>query len=139
MSKSKKAFTLMEVMVAVMIISVVIMALVEMQGNNSYMFSKFNKQLKTAQYASFFISNKDYGFEKKNIDLDDLLSDFRIEDDLRRELKEIKVKVVYEKIDIIDFSESDEEEVSSGMIFEIGKTILQVKDSSNSLIRFRIQ
>jgi len=34
--KTKKAFTLIEVMVAVMIISVVVMALLSMQGNTTH-------------------------------------------------------------------------------------------------------
>ncbi len=143
MYKSRDAFTLIEVMVAVLIISVVIMALIEMQGNTAHTFLKFNKQLKTTQYLSYLLSNKNYGFDESKIDLDELLSEFRVEDELRRELKEIKVKISYDEIDTIDFSESDEEEgeeeVSTGMVFEIGKTNLELEDSSLSLVRFRIQ
>ncbi len=142
MPKSKKAFTLMEVMVAVIIISVVIMALLEMQGNNSHMFTRFSSQIKITQYSSFLISNKDYGFEKDSVYLDDLLSEFRVEDDLRRELKEIKAEIVYEELDRIDMSESDEDdegESNSSIIFEIGKTILNVNDQSTVVMRFKIQ
>ena len=139
MLRSKNAFTLIEVMVAVLIISVVIMALLEMQGNSAHMFSRFSSQLKINQYASFFISNEKYGFEKESVNLDDLLSDFKLEDDLRRDLKNIKVKLVYEKSEQLDMSESDDENVSSGMIFEIGRTILNINDSSTALVRFRIQ
>ncbi len=139
MLKSKKAFTLIEVMVAVMIISVVIMALLEMQGNASHMFLRFDKQLKISQHASFFLSNKDYGFDKKSIDLDDLLSDFSVEDELRRELKNIKVKIDYKKTEVFDMSESDDDEASSGLVLEIGKTILKVDDSSATFMRFRLQ
>ena len=139
MYKSRRAFTLIEVMVAVMIISVVIMALLEMQGNSSHIFSKFSSQIKVSQYSSFFISNKDYGYEDESVSLDDLLNEFRVEDDLRRELKEIKAKIVYEELDTIDMSESDEEEVSVGMVFEIGKTILNIDDYSTALVRFKIQ
>ncbi len=139
MPKSKNAFTLIEVMVAVIIISVVIMALLKMQGNNAHMFSRFTSQLKINQYASFFIANSDYGFEKKSVNLDDILSDFKLEDDLRIELKNIKVEVVYEELEQIDMSESDEENSSSSMIMEIGRSILNVNNSSTSLVRFRIQ
>lgn len=139
MLRGKNAFTLIEVMVAVMIISVVIMALLEMQGNSAHIFSKLTSQIKISQYASLFISNPDYGFEKKSVDLDDLLNDFKLEDDLRRELKNIKVKVVYEELELLDMSESDDDEVSSSLVLEIGKTILKVNDSSTALVRFRIQ
>ena len=137
MLNSKKAFTLIEVMVAVMIISVVIMALLQMNGNTAHLFSKFNSQLKINQYASLFIANKNYGFEKEDIKLDDLLIDFDVDDKLRRELKNIKVELIYEVLDNIDLSES--EDATSSLIFETGKTILKVNDSSTALVRFRLQ
>lgn len=124
-------------MVAVMIISVVIMALLQMQGNTTHIFSKLGDTIKVNQYTSLFISNKDYGFEKKSVDLDDLLSDFKVEDELRRELKTIKVKVDYEKLKTMDMREI--EEGSSSMIFELGKTMLNVGESSSSIMRFKIQ
>lgn len=151
MCKAKKAFTLIEVMVAVLIISVVIMALFEMQGNNSHFFSKFYKKTQVNQVISFFSSNKDYGFEKKDIYLDDLLSDFRLEDELRRKLKEIKVEIDYEELDQISMNEEEDseeevfkdtkegEEVSSEVVFEIGKTIIQLDDTSTFIVRMRIQ
>lgn len=137
MRKSRDAFTLIEVMVAVMIISVVIMALLEMQGNTTHIFSRLGNTLKINQYTSLFISNNDYGFEKNSVDLDDLLSEFKVEDELRRELKTIKVKVDYKELKRIDMSEI--EEGSSSMVFELGETSLDIDDSSASLMRFRIQ
>ena len=44
--------------------------------------------------------------------LDDLVSDFDVESDLRRELKKVKVDLIYqmvEQIDMSEFEESDEE------------------------------
>ncbi len=139
MSRAKNAFTLVEVMVAVMIISVVLMALLHMQGNTTHIFSKLQNKLKANQYTSFFISNPNYGFKRESVDLDDVLSDFIVEDDLRKELKNIKVEVEYKEVKQLDMSESDEEDVSSRMILEVGKTILKIDNSSSSLVRFRIQ
>ncbi len=150
MRKAKKAFTLIEVMVAVLIISVVIMALFEMQGNNSHFFSRFSKKTQVNQAVSFFTSNKKYGFEKKDIYLDDLLSDFRLEDELRRKLKEIKIEIDYEELDQISMNEEEEseeevfkdtnedEEVSSEIVLEIGKTIIKLDDTSTFIVRMRI-
>ncbi len=138
----RNAFTLIEVMVAVMIISVVIMALIQMYANNTHIFTSMKQQTKINQYSSFLISNENYGFEDKNINLNTLVSDFDLEHSLRRELKETKVKLIYKELEIIDMSEqdSDEEgEVSSSLGLEIGKSILQVDDSSAALIRFRIK
>ncbi len=150
MHKARKAFTLIEVMVAVLIISVVIMALFEMQGNNSHFFSRFYKKIQVNQMVSFFISNKENGFEKRDVYLDDLLSEFNLEDELRRKLKEVKVELDYEELDQISMSEDEddsedvfrdeeEDEAGSEVVLEIGKTILKLDDTSTSIVRLRIQ
>ena len=157
MIKAKKAFTLIEVMISVLIVSTVIMALITMNGNNTHIFSSFKKQTQINQYTSFFISNKEYGFEDDSVDLDDLVSEFDVEDELRKELKEIKVDIIYQIIDEIDMSDFEEneddseedmqeyeteeetKEVTSSLIIEIGKTVLKVKDSSTSLLRIKVQ
>ncbi len=140
----RKGFTLIEVMVAVMIISVVIMALLQMYANSNHIFSVFKEKTKTNQYSSFFISNQMYGLENKSIHMDELVSDFKVEDDLRRKLKDMKAEVLYQVVGQIDMSESDDateegSDTSSNMILELGKTILKVDNSSNALLRIRIQ
>ncbi len=47
--------------------------------------------------------------------------------------------LVYQELDAIDLAESDDENLSSGMIFEIGKTILKTENASVSLPRIRLQ
>lgn len=143
--KNKNAFTLIEVMVAVMIISVVIIALIQMYANNTHIFISLKKQTKTNQYSSFLIGNEKYGFEDKSISMDDLVDDFDLRDELRRKLKNIKLNVVYKEVDRIDLSESESESEdiqntqSPTMVLEVGKTILQTDIFSSSLTRFRIQ
>jgi len=150
MHKVRKAFTLIEVMVAVLIISVVIMALFEMQGNNSHFFSKFYKKIQVNQIVSFFISKNESGFEKRDIYLDDFLSEFNLEDDLRRKLKEVKIELDYEELEQIDmneneedseeaFEDDEEDQTESKVVFEIGKTILKLDDTSISIVRLRLQ
>ena len=148
---TKNAFTLIEVMVAVMIVSVVIAALLRMRGNTSNKFIGIKKMMQTNQYNSFLLSQSDkYGFEESNIDLYRLVDDFDLESDLRRRLKSIKLKVDYEELDTIDTTEFDDtaqpsedgEEVQSdttGIVFEIGKSILKADNFSTSLMRVRIQ
>ena len=153
MVKGRKAFTLIEVMVAVVIISTVIMALLTMSGNNTHMFSNFKSQIKINQYASFFISNDKYGLENEDVTLYKLVDEFDLETDLRRELKSIKVDVIYQVLDQIDMSEFDDEDqssddiredeedesVNSSLIIEIGKTVLKLQDSSVALTRIQFQ
>ena len=147
----RKGFTLIEVMVAVLIISVVIATLMQMRGNSTHIFLELDKKSKINQFSSFFIANNKYGFENKNTSLDELISDYVVEDDLGRELRNTKVNVIYQKIDTIDMSEfgmgasSDSEDdentntATSTMVFEIGKSILKTKDSSSAILRLRLQ
>lgn len=149
----RSAFTLIEVMVAVMIISVVISALLQMMGNSSHQFSKVKTDSDIGQYASFLIASPDYGFENKSVSLYKLSDDFNLDSHLSSRLKNAKAKLMYTELESIDMSEFDEEktdseeelvndeekQVSSGLIFEIGKSTLQFDSSSTSLLRLRIQ
>lgn len=137
--RARCAFTLIEVLVAVMIISVVIAALLKMYSNNSHIFSQLTKQVKINQYASLFISNRGYGLESKNIHLDDLVSDFKLERELAKELKDTKVKILYQKVEQIDMSENNDEDSDSSMVFEIGKTVLNINDASTAFLRLRME
>ena len=147
----RRAFTLLEVMVAVMIISVVVAALLQMMGNSSHLFSKVKTDSDFGQYASFLIASPDYGFENESVTLYKLSDEFELDSDLRSKLKKLKAKLIYTELESIDMSEFDEEEtdseekygeekeVSSGLIFEIGKSTLKFENSSTSLLRLRIQ
>jgi len=143
----KKAFTLIEVMVAVMIISVVIMALLQINANNTHIFSQVKNQETSAQYLSLLVGTK-YGFEDEKISMEELVSDFDLDDDLRRELKHIQIQTSYQTLQSIDtsmFDEGDKTEEnedtnkqnSAGTIYEIGRSILKTKHSSSSLLRLR--
>lgn len=142
MKSYKRGFTLIEVMVAVMIISIVIMGLLQMYSNNTHIFSAIKKQIKTNQYVSFLVSSDDYGFENKDIYLYDLVKDFDFESDLKRELKAIKAKVIYEEIETIDLSEDSNESQdagSSAVVLEIGRTVLQSDEFSTAFMRLKIR
>lgn len=135
-SQSKRnGFTLIEVMVAVMIISVVIAAIIQMRGNSSFLYERIDKNAKINQYLSFFIANKDYGFEKKSTTLKNLSEEFELDSELRREFSYIRLSIDYKKLNIIDTSEMDED---SELVLETGKSIIHLNDSTASLIRLRI-
>jgi prepilin-type N-terminal cleavage/methylation domain-containing protein len=146
----RNAFTLIEVMVAVMIVSVVIAALLQMKGNTNHKFIQLKKIVTENQYNTFLISVDDkYSFETSNIDLYRLVDNFDLENDLRRKLKSIKTKVSYEKLYVFDSGDfnddSEDEEGEEGenggidIIFEIGKTSLKSEEFSLSLMRVKIQ
>lgn len=128
--KCKTAFTLIEVMVAVMIISVVLMALIQMYANNTHLFISLKQQTKTNQYISFLIANDKYGHENKSTSMDELVSEFNLKDNLRRELKKIKIKIISTKPQTQELEDK---------VLELSKTILKTKNSSSSLFRFKLQ
>ncbi len=135
----RKAFTLLEVMVAVVIISVVIMGLLQMRGHNTHIFLSLSQKLEINQHLSFLIGNNDCGFEKESITADKLLNEFDMETELRQQLKKVKIDLSYQELDAIDLGESHDENLNSEMVIEIGKTVLRTDKSSVSLPRVRMQ
>ncbi|HIP20149.1 MAG TPA: prepilin-type N-terminal cleavage/methylation domain-containing protein [Sulfurimonas sp.] len=141
----RSAFTLVEVMVAVVIVSVVIAALLQMQGNTTHKFFAIKEMMKTNQYSSFLLSTSDkYSFESSKIDMKRLVDEFELENDLRRRLKSMKVEIDYEELTTIDTSELDEssdpdETSNSTLVLEIGKTSLKTSEFTTQLIRVKLQ
>ena len=135
----------MEVMVAVVIVSVVIAALLQMQGNTNHKLFYIKEMMKTNQYNSFLLSLSDkYGFESSKMDMKRLVDEFELESDLRRRLKGMKLELDYEELTTIDTSELDassdlNETSNTSLIFEIGKTTLKTKDFTTQVIRVKIQ
>jgi len=132
----RKAFTLIEVMVAVMIVSVVIAALLEMRGNLSHKIFSIDKILQVSQYDTFLLSQNKYGFEKSSTNLKTLSEDFDLESDLRRKLSAVKLHLEYKTSSIVDTSEYD---TGSTLIFEIGKTKVKSDTYSSAITRIRLQ
>lgn len=134
----KKAFTLIEVMVAVMIISVVIMAMIRMYSNNTYLFSSYKNHASVSQYSTFLIANDAYGFENKDITLNDLLQDFALDDNLRREMKSKKAQIKYQILRNVDLSEEANASATQ-LSLEVGSDILKVGNESVATLRLRLQ
>ena len=135
----RTAFTLIEVMVAVMIVSVVIAALLQMRGETSHKFFGIKKMMQTNQYNSFLIGKSgEYGFEKSKMSMNRFVENFDLESDLRRELKSIKVELLYGELKRIDTSELDEDTTSS-LLFEIGDTSIKTDDFRLHMTRVRVQ
>jgi len=144
---NRRGFTLIEVMVAVMIVSVVIAALLQMQGSTIDKFFGIKNMMKTNQYSSLLLSQREkYGFEKSHLSMYQLVEDFDLESDLRRRLKRDRLSLDYKELATYDTSEyndttdeNSETTGSLGVVFEIGKTIFKIKDDSHSFIRIKIQ
>jgi prepilin-type N-terminal cleavage/methylation domain-containing protein len=156
MPKTSHGFTLLEVLVAVMIIAVVIGSLIQLFANNSNTFASIPQRILHTNTTSLLLGNEVYGFQKDKTDLAELVKDFKIDDDLRRKLKNIKAEIIYSEVTTIDFgdaSESIAEEASSktggetlvkdaadvSNSMEIGRTTLKIKDQSSSFVRIKFQ
>ena len=132
MGKKRDAFTLLEVMVAVLIVSVVIATIFQLKGDANTKLFFLQSAINETQYNSFLLGNSQkYGFGKSNISLNELVNEFDLESDLRRELKAVKVSINYDKKDAID--------IPTGSVLEIGKTKLESKNFSTSILRVRLQ
>jgi prepilin-type N-terminal cleavage/methylation domain-containing protein len=137
MHRARAAFTLVEVMVSVMIISVVIMALIEMHGNSTHLFTNIKERLHVSFLPSLLIANPDYGYENKTLSADILTKDFILDDDLRRKLKALNITLSYEQLDSMQAPISDKNSTvdSQNSLFYIGKTTLKVENSTVSFLR----
>lgn len=92
----KKAFSLMEVIISIVILSVVMVALLKIKSENISIVSKSEQKIKLNEYILLAINFED--IENKNEDIS--LEKYKYEnDDLRKELKDIKVSIKDEKID----------------------------------------
>jgi prepilin-type N-terminal cleavage/methylation domain-containing protein len=101
-AQSKSAFTLIEVLMAVIIVSIVVMGAMELQGKNQEMAEYISKRAKSELSNSLFLSSKAYRYDKDEKDAYELLRDeFFIKDD---ESKEILKKII-KKINITEEEE----------------------------------
>lgn len=116
----KKAFSLVEVLVAVSLIVTVIAAVLQMQQNNIYFLEKFKTSFKNSEYISFIVNLMDEkGLRNKNIIVGDSV-DLK-DDDIRRELKNIKVKL--KDIHVKDIELPPNDFVKEIQIFESSYTL----------------
>ncbi len=95
----KKAFSLIELVVAVSILSIAMLALIQIRINNISLLSKIQEKVVLNDYVLLAINLENANKRNENIRLGDIYN-FK-NDEIRRELKQVKVKVKDEKIDTI--------------------------------------
>jgi hypothetical protein len=97
----KKSFSLMEVIIAIMMLSVVMITLLQIKSESIFLVSKSNEQSKLVDYLQLVINMNDEETKNENIFLDRIY-DFS-NDEIRKEFKPIKIKVKSEQIDSKDY------------------------------------
>lgn len=101
----KKSFSLMEVLIATTLLSVVMLSLFQVKSNNIFIVDKSSKEDKNKAYLMAAMDTKEYQKRNKNVYLDKLFS--MQDDDVRREFKKIKIKIKDEVLDSNSFKVSN--------------------------------
>jgi len=113
-----------------MIVSVVIAALLKMRGDTNHLFMKIQKDQHYTQLSTFLVWNKKYGLDKSHTTLYNLVDDFDMDDELRRELKQTTVDIEYKELKRIDIEMNT---------FTVGETIVKSKLFDMRLKRVELQ
>lgn len=87
----KSSFSLIEVLVATLFLSIAMLSLNQVQSSNIFILNKAQDSKKDLEYLNLIISSEVYSKRNKNLYL---TQEYKIDDDtLRRELKDIKFKI----------------------------------------------
>lgn len=108
----KKGFSLIEVLIATVILSVVGIALLQMGSKNQKINRYIDQKSSIAHLASVVGFHHNINFNKTEKTLYDFLkSDYKIDNfDIKKMLEEQKVRYVEQKVATVDFGESNESE-----------------------------
>ena len=132
---NKKAFTLVEVLVSVALLSLMITTIFQIKENNLFYLEKFKASSKYNELISLatITENNSNKLRNENIYLDKFV-DFN-DDDIRKELKNVKVNVKDIESDIKDLSS---EEFSFGL--NIKQSIYSIEDKvSSNIYKFTLE
>jgi len=92
----------MEVIIAVVMLSVVMLTLLQIKSDSIFLVSKSNEQNKLRDYIQLVVNIDNENKKNENIFLDKI---YRFKnDDIRKEFKDIKIKVKSEQINSKDYS-----------------------------------
>jgi len=153
--RMRKSFTLVEILISAMLISVVAMALLQVSGNNTKMLDFIHKKSRITLLPSMFISNADEKDHNSKLYLYDILRKTYPSlnnDDVIAMLKEYNPLYREEIISTIDLSENDEEIVDdeyayyddeekeeNPLIITISKITLSLKNQSAYLYKMSLE
>lgn len=130
-----KAFSLMEVIISIVILSFVMITLLQIKSENIFLISKSNEKIKLNDYILLAIDFKNK-IEDKNEEID-LYKNYKFEnEDIQKELKDIKVTIKDEKIE----SESINSDSNTINITTFSRTFsLENSDIQKKLYSFKLE
>lgn len=130
----RKAFTLIEVMISVMIVSFVIGVLLQLYANNTSLFASMRNHSELAIQASLLVGNSEYGFEEKKITLAELVQTFEVDESLRQKLKSHRVSIGYKAYDFGQKTQASQKNALSA-----GHTSMETKGYKTTFLRLKFQ
>lgn len=97
----KKAFSLVEVIISVAILSFVMITLLQMKSNNIFLLEKSNEKTRLVDYILLAGDIENSSKQtNKSVYLDNL-TQFK-NDDIRREIKEVKIEIKDKELDKLE-------------------------------------
>ena len=138
-----KGFTLLEVLVAVMLLVVVITALLRVQADTTQGFLHLAKKRQTIGYATL-LQGGSYGFVKEHVTLDRLIEGFDVDDALRTELKQKRMDISYQREYTLDDAPpqeqaQEEQDKDAALAVELGLMNISIDANGYSFVRIRLQ
>ena len=146
----RKGFTLIEMMIAVSVISIVIGVLLQLFSNNTTLFSSMRGHSELCMRSSLLIGNPNYGYENDKVTLAELVQEFDIDDDLRQKLKKHTAKIAYTQVKELDTQQQEIEENVEEYIgereeglekqsMEIGRSSFEMDEFQTAYLRLKLQ
>ncbi len=140
---NKKAFTLIEVLVSVIILSTVAVMLFEISTNSKNNFSYLTKKGDFTTLYSLALIHNNQTFHNKEKNLYEFIrDDYDIKDDeLRKYLKEKKVHYEHQEFTTFEpfgVSENEDEDLNQSINFKIVFDKIFVKDKENSTFIYKM-
>jgi len=127
----RKALSLVEVLVAIILITIVIGTMLEIKSNNIFFLEKFKNTSLYNSYISLAIQEDNK--EDKNIYLDEVAS-FN-DDEIRKKLKQIKIEIKLEDDEEMNLPDNDYVKTA-----KIIKTTYTVENQASKIFyRFELQ
>lgn len=134
---SKKAFTLIEVLISVSIISIIVAAFLNIEQESKFLIDKNIKKIEATHLSSIVLLNTDQKDDKSDLYIYDLLKDFDLKDDLIKFLKSKKAHISFDLYKTIGDDENSSEE-NKTVLLNIYKQTANIDGNAVSIYRISL-
>jgi len=129
----KKAFSLMEVMISVILLSVVMVSLLQLKVNNIFQTTKSQESKENLDYILISINGDEVDKRNENIYLKDK---FNFSDEVRQKIKDKKINIKDELVDTYTIENND---INLNIDIYATKYTLENSGNSKTIYSFKLQ